>query len=427
MRVDMMKYPDRPALVENYETKKSFFLGKLTSNHDSFNFSDVGTRLNVVYNGQRLEQMTTSSIHNWDPILDSSIKDEWLHKADRNISEAGKILEKMLEIADAAQDPTLTDEERIQMQLELGFLQHEFDQPNDRTGVTGGNLHLPDTLFTDTDSYKMLQRALDRIHRGEEWDVAEVRNTVLEHSGATGNRDDAWLRTQPVIPFEEVVENEARVNFGDVRALYETEDGWIDYLKQQRPEWNSDDVYFEKPLNESNRLGQFGQMLSDDENPFAKALGYVWETTDDATVPTVGEILKGSGRSVMDSETATVTAEELKKDLAGLEKQREQLKTLAMERAAVQDEPRNSDAYLAVNDKVIKFRGDQLPSFMSSLHRKSFQFSFGKKLNIYGETKEEREAEVAHQTESARQNSLNTTVKFDVPEVHNDGITMPDK
>ncbi len=126
----------------------------------------------------------------------------------------------------------------------------------------------------------------------------------------------------------------------------------------------------------------------------------------------------------MDAEAATVTAEELKKDLAGLEKQRKQLKILAMKRAAVQDEPYDSAAQLAVNEKVIKFRSDERMRFMHSLYRESFQFSFGKKLNVYGE--EESEAKIARQREIASQNSQNTTAEFDVPEVPADDMENPD-
>ena len=414
---------NRSALVENYAIKRSFFLGQLVGNNqDTFSFSTAGMRLNLIYNGQKIKQV---SVRSWEPVITGNVGKD----ADERISQSGKHLERMLELAEAAQDPNLSDQERIEMQMEFGQLQHEMDASNWQFGsargenkLKSGELRGP---YQDTNSYKMLARALDRISNGHEWDVAEVRNTVLE---TTGGRDDMWLRGP--VPFQGDVES---VEFDDVRVLYDTEDGWIEYLKTVRPEWSGGNAYFEKPSGDP--LGVFSGMPADDDLPLSafEALGYVWEVTDDATVPTVGEILKGTGRSLMDADAAVVTAEELKKELEGLEKQREQLLLLAAEYAEMQNEPDNSVDKQAVLNKIMQFTTRTLPSFLNTLYRESFQFSFGKKLSVYGQTKEEFENDLAHRQEVARQNSgiishdLNAPMEFDVPEVRTDGIEILDK
>lgn len=408
-------YLDRSTLVGNYETKKSFFLGQLTNKQDNYNFSAVGMRLNIIYNGQRIERATATPIRNWDTVLDGSKGNAELRRADRHISQAGKLLEKMVEIAEAAQDPNLSDYDRILMQMELGGLQHELDCSNKRMGGMGDNRtkgrgHLLNTNlnYTDTNSYKMLERARDRIARGEKWDVAEVRNTILE------DKAPAYMD----IPGE--------LNYDEVKALYNTEDGWVGYLKQQKPEWDNANVYFEKAEVAPNSLGVFSSMLSDDEDPSLNALGYVWETTDDSTVPTVGEILKGDGRSIMDAEAAVITAEELKKELAGLDKQREQLKTLATESAAVKDMPSSSDEKSAIVNKIMHYMVKTLPSFFNTLYRESFQFTFGEKCNVFGKTRGERDAEMAQNNGVVFHDLKNTSVEFDVPKIHADDIQIPD-
>lgn len=411
-------YSDRATLIGKYETKRSFFLEKLSNNNfnqDSFSFSTAGMRLNVLYKGQKIENV---SVRSWEPVLDNDIRNNTLKDADKRISRAGKLLEQMLEIAEAAQNPELSDYERIVMQMKLGQLQHEQDHSNHIGG--GSNYDLKAAGYSrnigksyqETDSYKMLARALDRVSKGQDWNVAEVRHTILD-----------GMALQVPIP------DKAPESYNTVRALYDTEDGWIEYLKQKRPEWNNDNVYFEKPSGDS--FGMFGGMPADDENPAAIALGYVWETVDNENVPTVGEILKGTGRSVMDSKAAEVTAEELKKELEGLEKQRKQLVSLAAEYAEVQKEPNDYANKEAVQNKIMKFFTSNLPEFFNTLYRESFQFSFGKKCNVYGKTGEDVAAEMEAMQEAYRPKQLNFEEKSELngPEIKiNSGeIEIPGK
>ena len=398
---------DRSTLIGMYETKRSLYLGKLTgSGQDNFSFSASGRRLNVIFNGQRLE---SASVRSWEPVLDNNLKARALNDADREISKTGKILERMLEIAEAAQDPKLNDEERIDMQMEFCELQHKLNNSNPRTQGIGGAKE-----FQDTNLYKMLERTRDRICSGRKWDVGEVRNTILEDpEKGNGLLTDHMPEPDPDSPFEIPSER--------VRSLYETEDGWKEYLKEARPEWSGSEVYFEKASDSLlARLEGYhpDKMRSDDENPTLRAVAYVWEVTDDVTVPTVGEILKGDGRSLMDAEAAVVTAEELKKDLKGLEKQREQLVTLAAENAEVQDEPNYSQNKLAVLDKSIQFVNNRLANFFDSLFRDSFQFSYGKKCDIFGQTAEDYETKATAQPMQEKPElNLNNQPKFDVPEI----------
>ncbi len=347
--------------IGNYEIKKKFNLGKLTNNfsQDTFSFSAAGMRLNILYKGQKIEQI---SVRTWEQILSPEVDNAQLRDADDHISVTGKALERMLEIAEAAQDPSLSDAERIEMQIELGQLQHDMDEKN----IPAGRLGVK--AFEDTHSYKMLMRARDRINKGYDWNIREIRHAIVEDTA-----------------------DELMPNYEEVRQLYENGDDWIEYLKKQRPEW-AENTYFEKaPNSDTMGISFYGEMRADPDDPTAKAIAYVWATTDDAASPTVGEILETTGRSVMDTDNATATAEELKQKLDRLEGHRKKLASLAGEYQAVQFEAPDSEEKQIILKKIMLFQADTLQNYFTGLFKDSFQFAYGDKFDITGKASHEPE------------------------------------
>jgi hypothetical protein len=173
---------------------------------------------------------------------------------DKHISIAGNILERMKKLAEAAQDETISETDRIELQIEMGRLQHSLDFSNDLMErifvldfASGAEefTYTQHGVYEDSDAYKMLERARERIANGEEWDVAEINTNIFKY---------AKVKTDALV----FVENK-------------------------------------------------------------------WEISDDETVPSVGDILKAKGRSLMDAEAAALTAEELEKDLTALAEKRGQL------------------------------------------------------------------------------------------------------
>ena len=65
-------------------------------------------------------------------------------------------------------------------------------------------------------------------------------------------------------------------------------------------------------------------MAGDDDRMTAVSeyhtVGVEWETTEDAFIPTVGEIIRGKGRSLMNAEDATISLAELEKQTKSLMK-----------------------------------------------------------------------------------------------------------
>jgi flagellin-like hook-associated protein FlgL len=77
-----------------------------------------------------------AKLEQWDPVLGAH-KSQKLRDADKFISNAGKLMTQMLEIAEAAKDKTLEDSERMALQIELGRLQHELNHITEN--VAGDN------------------------------------------------------------------------------------------------------------------------------------------------------------------------------------------------------------------------------------------------------------------------------------------------
>jgi hypothetical protein len=132
----------------------------------------------------------------WKPVTNATA-DKTLSMTDTYISKAGKLLERMKSLAAAAQDKSLSDIDRISLQIEIGRLQHELDTETDRMELSraggfaleymgGATQSIESVLkqwhgnFEGSDAYKMLQRASERIASGEEWDVAEIATDIVK-------------------------------------------------------------------------------------------------------------------------------------------------------------------------------------------------------------------------------------------------------
>lgn len=232
---DVRSIVKRETLVLNYQSKR-----------DGVFLSGLGQKLHQLVNhkeGAKAEQrwkMVTSAAASKDM--------RWI---DKNISDVGKLLEKMKAVAKAAQDESLDDTTRMAMQIELGRHQHELNIAIDTMSFVyangyekGAEQHYQKIYgpYEDSVSYQMMVRALERIGKGEEWNVAEIGHIIMA---------------------------------GD---------------------------------NESTFLGNYDPVDTE------------WVTTADADVPTVGEILRGKGRSLMSAEEATVSLAELEKQTENLMK-----------------------------------------------------------------------------------------------------------
>ena len=231
-----------PLHVINRET----LVSKYQARRDSTDFSGIGKRLNQLINSKE----SAKAEQRWKPVT-SAVASKDMRWIDKNISEAGKLLEKMKTLATAAQDESLDDFTRMAMQIELGRHQHELNIKIDTMSfafVKGyekwSEKYYEEVYgpYEDSVSYQMMTRALERIGNGEKWDVAEIGHII---------------------------------------------------------------------------------MAGDDEFTFLEhyhAVDTEWEITEDVSVPTVGEILRGKGRSLMSAEEATVSLAELEKQSDNLMK-----------------------------------------------------------------------------------------------------------
>ncbi|MDR1481344.1 MAG: hypothetical protein LBI74_01825, partial [Synergistaceae bacterium] len=107
----------RDKLVSKYQMKR-----------DTLFLSDIGKQMRLHIS----EQDTPDKIADasWSNVTNSRFN-KHLQLYDKHISKAGELLEQMKEIAEAAQDASLDDLDRINLQIEMGQLQHELDTETD--------------------------------------------------------------------------------------------------------------------------------------------------------------------------------------------------------------------------------------------------------------------------------------------------------
>ena len=169
---DIRTIVDRETLVSKYQSKR-----------DGVFLSGLGQKLHQLVNSKE----SAKAEQRWKMVTSAAASKDmrWI---DKNISDAGKLLEKMKTFATAAQDESLDDATRMAMQIELGRHQHELNIAIDTMSFVyvegyekGSEQHYQKKYgpYEDSVSYKMMTRALDRIGKGEEWDVAEVGHIIM--------------------------------------------------------------------------------------------------------------------------------------------------------------------------------------------------------------------------------------------------------
>jgi hypothetical protein len=257
--------------------------------------------LNLLIDGKSAAEKPAVS---WNAQITDSRADPTLKLLDKHIAKAGDILERMREFAKSAQDETLSDDDRLAIQMNIGMLQYELDCETEmmyskyHSGVAKVVLH--EGRYEDTDAYKMLERAAERLANGEKWDVAEVLTPYVRTS---------W--------------------FVDLEAE-EIRNTFLDEFK--------------------------------------------WEVSDDPDAPTVGDVLKAKGRSVMDSEAAGVTVAELENDLSKLQRQRDKLVAFAENYGA---NPQGADTGDNGASKAIELLFAGTFDFLNTLSRDPVLYNIG--------------------------------------------------
>ncbi|MDR1579520.1 MAG: hypothetical protein LBS35_04125 [Synergistaceae bacterium] len=300
---------DRQSLISNYQDKVSI--------------SRTGRLLHLNIRGKDKNKEAEKAARSWGHILkgNGGNADPRLKLLDKHISFIGNMMERMKNIAETAQDITLSKEDRLALQIDMCRLQHELDfqseltllkmnpdlKPCEAEGIAIRN----HGIFEYSDAYKMLERALKRIENGEEWDVAEVLTPIIEFQAASPDMPEASTI---------IYDGSTSVTTEDLPILLRTE----------------------------------------------------WEITNDETVPTVSELLKAKGRSVMDAGAAALTAEELEKDLTALAEKRERMIAF-IDEEGVNPEPGMKERF----EKKLIILLNGINNFLYSISRDSTQTMVG--------------------------------------------------
>jgi hypothetical protein len=170
------------------------------NNTDILNLSEMGKRLSFSRTESILELRGNPQISESDPVI-SLMED--------SILEIEEILEKMYALATkAATDGSLSDLDRINMQIEMEDLRIDLMYAsismNDRFAQRWGNesnfMRCPHSgssigmgvMFGDFST--VLERARDRIIRGEKWDVAEGFRLYNEASEVRFKSDEGVMQ-----------------------------------------------------------------------------------------------------------------------------------------------------------------------------------------------------------------------------------------
>jgi hypothetical protein len=146
--------------------------------HDSLSLSDIGAKLR--FNGGE-----SSSLIGKQKIELTDSLPPWAQRVDKAMSQAIDILEKMHALAIAAQDKKLSDLDRVEMQIEIEDLRTNLmAMPKSlRTGKPVARLEevpMVVSLFLSGGDYSsgdyssVLGRMRERIMNGQEWDVREA-------------------------------------------------------------------------------------------------------------------------------------------------------------------------------------------------------------------------------------------------------------
>lgn len=252
------------------ETSLAFMSPLQKTTPDTLLLSDIGKRLS--FNTDKISTLERTQPSS-DPIL---------NLMDNAMSEVETILERMHALATTARDKGLTDLDRIDMQIEMEDLRLQLDgatkaMTEKLAKASGQRVQSKITVLDAAPgdgSSSVLQRARERIVRGEKWDVAE------------GFRQYGLLE---------------EVRVGDRSIPVEVEEGELFVLPE--------DIDPETAV-----LGCLGQPA-----------GGEWYVSDDNSLPTVREKLKASGTIVlMDSKLAAEGVERLEREMKDLKEIRQE-------------------------------------------------------------------------------------------------------
>ena len=151
------------------------------SGRDTLDLSAIGERLRI----------QGEAIASWGHGVTGAEDDPALILMDKSLSRVGSVLEQMKAITIQAEDPNLTDLDRISLQIDLRRLEKELNTARKRMSLelAGKSPEEIDSLLK-ADSYEtleeglgspdLLQRMRWRAERGERWNVAEVAQSVLK-------------------------------------------------------------------------------------------------------------------------------------------------------------------------------------------------------------------------------------------------------
>jgi hypothetical protein len=125
-----------------------------------------------------------------------TISDPLLQTMDKSIKEVDSILEKMKALAAAAQSDKLTKLDRMEMQIEMEDLRKDLREAMtashlelaemlgiEKGPLYSGSMELKSPALPGEDERSVLQRARDRLVKGEEWNVAEAYEVIESEDG----------------------------------------------------------------------------------------------------------------------------------------------------------------------------------------------------------------------------------------------------
>jgi hypothetical protein len=122
-----------------------------------------------------------TSVASWNERITNVNDDKALQLMDRSISNIGNIMERIKSLTELATDESLTDEDRIDIQINLVNLNKELNIEKKAMSLRMAGQtesEIAENLSGIEGSSKwvveMLERARERILNGEEWDVAEA-------------------------------------------------------------------------------------------------------------------------------------------------------------------------------------------------------------------------------------------------------------
>lgn len=249
--------------------------------------SNYGDKLALSSLGERL-RFQGEAIARWDEKLTDAADDKHLQLMDKSISAVGSLLEQMKSLTILAEDESLTDSDRMRLQIQMTNLQKRLTaetkrmslrlagKPEEEIMSLLGEKDFVGANASDSPAPEgsMLQRALARVENGEVWDIAEKWELSLT--------------------LKEVV-----VITDDGRQTFQAENGEFELP----PDIDSKEAIISK---------------------IHEVTGGRHVPTDDPKTPTVSEILKQNRTIVlMDAESAKEGTERLDREIEELSKMRE--------------------------------------------------------------------------------------------------------